>query len=177
MGHPSFYHYTHVDDASRNASVKEKFAEVTAVQRSGDKLDEFDVMSVGIVDLKASVAVLHGFELVRNLDALAGQVGPHLLGIGGFERYMGQAVHLGIGQLGEHLDVLVVVNLEIGQQKSSTFAGRFIEAEGLLEAQDAATLRAEGRLGKYSRRIGLSDGSWIETVRLMRRGCQGRVTR
>ena len=45
---------------------------------------------------------------------------------------------------GKHFNVLVVVDLEIGQQESSAFAGRLVEAEGLLEAQDAGIELAGG---------------------------------
>ena len=111
----------------------------------GTILHELDVVAVGIVDVKAAVAVLHGFELLRHFDAAAGQVGAHLLGVGGFERYMGQPVHLGIGQLGKHFDVLVVVDLEIGQQQAGAFAGRLVQAEGLLEAQNSGVELASRR--------------------------------
>ena len=111
----------------------------------GTIFHELDVVAVGIDDVKAAVAVLHGFELVGHLDAAAGQVGPHLLGVGGFKRYMGQPVHLGVGQLGKHFNVLVVVDLEIGQQEASAFAGRLVQAEGFLEAQDSG-IELAGRL-------------------------------
>ena len=47
---------------------------------------------------------------------------------------MGQAVHFGSVEFRKHFDVLVVVDLEIGQQQPAVFAGRLVEAEGLLEA-------------------------------------------
>ena len=98
---------------------------------------ELDVVAVGIVNVEAAVAVLHGFELLRHLDTAAGQVGAQLLGVGGLERDMRQPVHLGIGELGKHFDVLVVVDLEIGQQQAGAFAGRLVQAEGLLEAENS----------------------------------------
>ena len=122
-----------------------KLPEVPGVQRAGAKLYELDIVTVGIDHVEAAVAVLHGFELLRHLHAPAGQVGAHLLGVRGFKGNMGQAIHLGIGKLGKHLDVLVVIDFEIGKQQPGAFTRGLVQAERLLEAKDSGVELAGGR--------------------------------
>src|SRR5437588_6630019 len=95
-------------------------------------------MAVGIVNIEAAIAVKHGLELVRDLKAAAGQVGPELLGVGGLKRDVGEAVLPGILELGKNFDVLVVVDLEIGQHEAATFVGWSVHGKRLLEAEDVA---------------------------------------
>jgi hypothetical protein len=141
------------------------------VQRAGAELHELDVMAVGIVNVKATVAILHRLELVWHLNALAAKVGPHLFGIRGFKRNMGQPVHLGVGKLREHLDVLMVVDLEIRQQQARAFAGRFVQTEGLLEAQNSGVKLAGSRqIVRFQSNVSDSDDG-----RPGDRGCLRRV--
>ncbi len=81
---------------------------------------------------------------------------------------MGQPVHLGIGKLGKHFDVLVVIDLEIGKQQAGAFAGRLVQAEGLLEAKDSGIEPARCReIVRFQSDVGDADNR-----RACHRGCR-----
>src|SRR5205807_6870991 len=78
-GRPVFDDNPDVNDALRNAALRQELPEITAVQRARSELDELHDMPVRICDLKSPIAILHGFQLPGYFHAVAGQVSAQLL--------------------------------------------------------------------------------------------------
>ena len=113
-----------------------KLAEVPAVQRARQILHKLNSVAVRVFHFEAQVPVqLRTKSALWNLDAAAGEIVPKLLGVRGFEGDVREPVLLRVLELGKDFDVLVVIDLEIGQHQP---AARLVDGKGLLKAEDLA---------------------------------------
>ena len=76
-------------------------------------------MAVWVLDHEAQISIPARVNGFGDLHATAGQVVAQLGGVGGLEGDVGEPVLGFAGQLGKHLDVLMVVHLEISQQQAA----------------------------------------------------------
>ena len=90
-------------------------------------------MAVRVFHHETQVPVEAWTQRLRDLDAAVRQVVPQLLAVAGLKRDVRKPVLSGALEFGEHFNVLVVVDLEIGQHQP---ARRLIDGEGFVETQD-----------------------------------------
>src|SRR2546427_6313343 len=124
-----------MDHVVRNPAVSKKLAEIPAVEGPRDVLNKFHGVPVGVVHFETEVAVELRLEFWRDFEPATGHISPQRLNVAGLEGDVGEPVFGGALEFSEHLDVLVVVHLEIGEHQA---AARLVHREGLLKSQGAA---------------------------------------